>query len=134
MSLARKPFRKKPDHAISAVQLNLDLKEFSYHKWGADQHCKPGDWIVDNDGDVYTVDQAEFKRTYCEVDPGRYIKTVVIWAHPASNTGSITTLEGQTHYQAGDYLVANEPEGEYVYAVSAIKFEEMYETVKNESI
>jgi hypothetical protein len=28
------------------------------------QECKAGDWLVDNDGDVYRVDRETFERTY----------------------------------------------------------------------
>jgi hypothetical protein len=31
---------------------------------GAEQRCKRGDWLVDNGGEVYTVDGDSFARTY----------------------------------------------------------------------
>lgn len=127
MKLTRKPYRKKLNQAISAIQLNLDTQGFNYKKWGGEQHCKQGDWIVDNAGDIYTIDQSEFERTYKKVSNCRYIKTTKIWVSQADTNGSVITLEGETHYQAGDYLIANEKDGEYVYAISKIKFELMYE-------
>ena len=58
---------KRPDQAVVAVQVSLESSGFTYEKWGATQQCKPGDWLVDNDGDVYTVDQSSFARTYQKV-------------------------------------------------------------------
>jgi acetylornithine deacetylase/succinyl-diaminopimelate desuccinylase-like protein len=38
--------------------------------------AKAGDWLVDNGGDVYTVDAEVFARTYREVARGAYVKAV----------------------------------------------------------
>lgn len=109
------------------MRLDLDTPGFTYRKWDAEQRCKPGDWIVDNDGDVYTVDQDSFARTYRQVGPGCWLKTTPIWAEVAAEPGSVATKEGRTHYQRGDYLVFNEPDGGDPYAVSRDKFERLYE-------
>lgn len=123
---SRKRYRKKADQYVVAVQLKLDTKGFSYHKWGAEQRCKAGDWLVDNGGDIYTVDQAVFAATYRQVDAGRYIKTTPIWAEVVIEAGVVETKEGQSHYRAGDYLVSNNEDGSDAYAISAAKFESMY--------
>lgn len=123
----RRRYRKRADQYVIAVQLNLDLTGFTYRKWGAEQRCKPGDWIVDNQGDVYTVDQDTFAETYREKSPGIYVKTGVIWAERATQSGKVVTKEGISHYQAGDYLVSNKEDGSDEYCVSAGKFESMYE-------
>jgi hypothetical protein len=120
-------YRKRPDQAVTAVQLDLETDGFRYQKWGAEQHCKRGDWLVDNGGDIYTVDAAVFSRTYRQVSPGRYVKTTRIWARQTDSAGSIETKEGETHYQAGDYLVYNNPDASDGYAVSADKFNALYE-------
>jgi hypothetical protein len=112
---------------VTAVQLAIDTNAFTYMKWGGVQTCKPGDWIVDNDGDIYTVDRETFERTYRRVSPGRYVKVAPVWAEVADCAGSVRTKEGVTHYEAGDYLVFNEEQGGDAYAVSAVKFEAMYE-------
>jgi hypothetical protein len=39
----------------------------------------------------------------------------------------VKTKEGTTHYDAGDYLVYNEPDGGDPYAVSKENFERMYQ-------
>src|SRR5262249_14373697 len=49
-------YLRKPSVVVAAVRLDLDTNGFTYRKWGAEQCCKRGDWLVDNDGDVYTVD------------------------------------------------------------------------------
>ena len=110
-----------------AVQLALKMNGFTYRKWGAEQRCKPGDWLVDNSGDVYTVDDEVFARTYRNVGPGKYVKVTPVWAEVADKDGSVMTKEGQSHYLAGDYLVYNNADGTDAYCISAAKFVSMYE-------
>lgn len=99
---------------------------FVYRKWGSEQRAKAGDWIVDNDGEIYTVDADVFARTYRQTGPGTYVKTTPIWAERATHAGSIKTKEGLTFYEAGDYLVSNNIDGTDKYAISAGKFESLY--------
>jgi hypothetical protein len=123
----RARYVKRPDQTVAAVRLALETDGFTYRKWGDVQTCKAGDWLVDNDGDVYTVDGATFERTYRRVGPGSFVKTTPVWAEVAAEDGSVRTKEGATHYRAGDYLVFNEREGGDAYAVSTDKFDAMYE-------
>ena len=123
----RRKYRKRAAQFVVAVQLDLDTDGFTYRKWGAEQRCKPGDWIVDNGGDIYSVDGEVFKKTYRKVKPGIYVKTTPIWAEVAAQPGSVVKKEGESHYQSGDYLVYNNEDGTDVYCISAAKFESMYE-------
>lgn len=123
----RRRYRKKADQFVVAVRLDLDSAGFTYRKWGSEQRCKPGDWLVDNNGDIYTVDGAVFARTYRSVGPGTYVKTTPIWAEKADQPGSVATKEGRSFYNAGDYLVSNNEDGTDAYCISAAKFESMYE-------
>lgn len=123
----RMKYVKRADQALVAVQLTLDTDGFTYRKWGAEQRCKAGDWIVNNDDDVYTVDCGTFERTYRQTGAGTYVKTTPVWAEVAREAGFVRTKEGETHYLAGDYLVLNEEHGGDPYAVPAGKFEAMYE-------
>lgn len=123
----RREYRKRAASFVVAVQLDLVTDGFTYEKWGGTQTCKPCDWLVNNDGDVYTVDRETFDRTYRPHGPGVYVKTAPVWAEIAAEGGRIATKEGVTHYDAGDYLVFNEPDGGDGYAVRAESFEEMYE-------
>jgi hypothetical protein len=125
----RKQYRKRADTAVVAVRLALETRGFTYEKWGATQTCKAGDWIVDNDGDIYTVDSETFARTYRPVGRGTYVKATPIWAEVARAPGEVRTKEGTTHYDAGDYLVSNEEDGSDPYAITKQKFEGMYERV-----
>jgi hypothetical protein len=111
---------------VAAVRLSLDTDGLVYRKWGAEQRAKPGDWIVDNDGDVYTVDADAFVRTYREIGTGAYVKTTPVWAERAQSAGRVTTKEGVTHYEAGDYVVSNNSDSSDRYAISAAKFEALY--------
>ena len=123
----RRRYRKKADQFVVAVKLDLDTPGFTYRKWGGDQRCKPGDWLIDNQGDVYTVDAAVFAKTYRSVGPGIYVKTTPVWAEKATQPGSVATKEGRSHYSAGDYLVSNIEDGTDAYCIAAAKFESMYE-------
>lgn len=125
----RKKYRKKSDQHVIAVQLNLETEGFTYHKWGAEQQCKPGDWLVNNNGETYTIDKNVFTSTYREVDNGKYVKSTPIWAEKTTEDGSIQTKEGTSHYRAGDYLVSNNEDGTDAYCISADKFIKMYEAV-----
>jgi len=121
----RRRYIRRPDRPVAAVRLSLDTNGFVYRKWGAEQRAKPDDWIVDNDGDVYTVDAQVFARTYRQSGVGAYVKTTPVWAERALRSGSVETKEGVTHYDAGDYVVFNEADGSDGYAIPAQKFENL---------
>jgi hypothetical protein len=123
----RRKYVKRASQLVVAVQLDLETEGFTYRKWGGSQVCKPGDWLVSNDGDTYTVDRESFARTYRATGPGTYVKVTPVWAEVARTAGEVRTKEGATHYKAGDYLVYNEPDGGDGYAVSKDTFERMYE-------
>ena len=122
-------YMKRENESVIAVQLALDTDGFTYQKWGGLQTCKPGVWILDNAGDIYTVDRDTFARTYRKVDSGRYVKVTPVWAELAASAGRVQTKEGTTHYRRGDYLVFNDENGGDAYAVEAEKFRAMYERV-----
>ncbi len=123
-------YSKRPDQAVTAVQLELETAGFSYHKWGAEQRCKQGDWLVNNRGDIYTVDADTFSQTYQQVSVGRYVKTTPVWAEQADSTGGIKTKEGESRYKPGDYLVYNNEDGSDGYCMSAESFLSMYQSEK----
>lgn len=125
----RKRYQKRPNIHVTAVQLDLNFERFQHEKWGDTQSCKQGDWLVNNDGDIYTVDKEYFRDHYQRISPGLYKKVGEVWAEIASDDGKIRTLEGSTDYHAGDYLVFDrEAEGDG-YAVKRLKFERMYEAI-----
>src|SRR5262245_28828434 len=111
MSDGRHRYIRRPDRPVTAVRLALDTDGLSYRKWGGQQRAKPGDWIVDNAGDVYTVDADVFARTYRQTGPGTYVKITSVWAERAQAAGTVKTKEGSTQYQPGDYLVSNDRDG-----------------------
>jgi hypothetical protein len=134
MSLADaslKRYRRREQTEVTAIPLQLEPAEsgdvlFRYRKWGGEQRCKPGDWLVQNGEDVYTVDARTFERTYERVGPGRYRKTASVWAERAAAPGVIRTQEGATHYEAGDWLVYNQPDRTDGYAMGPDQFERLY--------
>ena len=123
----RQAYRKRAGTEVVAVRLDLHTDGFTYQKWGGEQRCKAGDWVVLNDGDTYTIDAESFAATYEYVSPGRYRKSALIFAMRASEGGRVETKEGSTGYEAGDYLVSNDVSGTDSYAVAADIFERMYE-------
>jgi len=125
----RRKYKKIEKQIVTGVQLSLETSGFNYTKWGSEQHCKAGDWLINNDGECYTVDQDSFANTYTEVAPGQFIKTTAVWAIQAEVSGFINTKEGQSAYMAGDYLVSNNEDGTDSYAVAQTKFEKTYTPV-----
>lgn len=123
----RQRYRRKPDQAVTAIPLQLEFDGFTYRKWGADQRAQAGDWLVEHDGQVYTVAADSFARTYRAAGPGRWLKTTPIWAEAATQDGSVATKEGRTYFKAGDWLVSNQADGSDSYAISANTFHKLYE-------
>jgi hypothetical protein len=126
-------YRRKQDTRVVAVQLRLETDGFVYRKWEADQRCKSGDWLVDNQGEVYTIDADTFARTYQSVGPGLYEKVAAVWAEVADAPGAVPTQEGETHYEAGDYLVYEDADRRGGYAISAGRFDELYEPMDEDA-
>ena len=122
-------YKKKTTSTVIAVQLNLDTPGFEYAKWGGKQKCEAGDWLVDNSGDVYTINKKTFEQTYREVSAGVYYKPVEVWAVPAEQDGKIKTKEGETSYVVGDVIVYNNEDLTDGYAMSKSTFDDMYEPV-----
>jgi hypothetical protein len=122
----RRRYVRRADRPVAAVRLALDTDGLVYRKWGGEQRAKPGDWIVDNDGDVYTVDADVFARTYRQTTTGAYVKTTPVWAERAAQASSVKTKEGFTQHEPGDYLVSNNADGSDEYAMNAAKFEDLY--------
>ena len=120
-------FRRRHNRPVTAVRLSLDTEGFTYRKWGGEQRCKPGDWLVDNAGDVYSVDAGVFERIYRPSAPGQYVKVAPVWARVADAAGAVKTNEGVSHYEPGDYIVCNDEGGSDAYCMRAGKFESLYE-------
>jgi hypothetical protein len=123
----KRKYRKKSDSFVTAVQIDLDTPGLKYNKWGGEQVAKRGDWLVDNNGDKYTVAEDSFATTYEFVSPGVYVKSAPVWAEIADRAGTVKTQEGETAYKAGDYLLSNKEDGTDAYAMTEEKFKSMYE-------
>ncbi len=123
-------YKKKSTVPIVAVKVDLDTDGFTYRKWGSQQTCKTGDWLVYNQGDTYTIDQETFSNTYKQISPGLYVKTNIVWAEVAGESGAIKTKEGETHYKPGDYLVYNNENRKDGYAMESATFKSLYELIE----
>lgn len=119
-------YRRREQTQVIAVRLDLETDGFTYRKWGALQTCKAGDWLAFNGEDTYTIDSAAFARTYAPLRPGVYEKVATIYAEEASEAGALSTYEGTTHYEAGDFLVFENADREGGYAISRDRFAELY--------
>lgn len=122
----KKHYRKRNDHFVIAVQLNLETSGVQYEKWGGTQQCNAGDWIVENQGECYTISADSFAKTYQCISPGLYKKIADVTAEQSSESGKVDTNEGVTHYSAGDYIVQNRGDSRDSYAVDRKVFENMY--------
>jgi hypothetical protein len=127
----RRKYVRKPDAFVTAVKLDLDTDGFTFRKWGGEQRCKAGDWLVENQGDTYTVDAEVFDRTYALVSPGVYRKITPVWAEEAEAPGTVDTMEGTTDYAAGDFIVSNHEDGADSWAITAEMFRKLYEPAED---
>lgn len=128
---------RKHNRPVVAIRLSFEMDGLVYRKWGGEQRAKPNDWLVDNGGDVYTVDADVFARTYRAVDPvthpGAFVKTTAVWAEAAAAAGAVPTKEGVTHYDAGDFIVSNHADGSDSYAITRDTFHDLYEAAPDET-
>src|ERR1041385_1988859 len=120
-------YKRRQQTLVIAIQLDLDTEGLTYRKWGGTQHAKRGDWIVNNQGDVYTVDAASFRTRYQEASLGLYQKVGDVWSEKATSAGAIETKEGTTDYGPGDFLVFNDPDRKDGYAMKPDIFHRLYE-------
>lgn len=125
----RKKYCKRQQQVVIGVQLDLQTSGFTYEKWGSRQKCKSGDWLVNNNGDCYTISEESFAETYSQIAPGQFVKIAAVWASQAEASGKVKTNEGYTEYSAGDYIVCNNKDGTDSYAVLKLDFEKMYEEI-----
>jgi len=131
---SKQQYRRKANRVV-AIQMNFEnaaagddnTSLFKYHAWGDVQKCKPYDWVVNNNGEVYTIDDESFQDTYEELSLGVYAKVSSVWAKEASEDGKVKTKEGYTHFKKGDMIVSNDEKFLDQYAMSKEKFFELYE-------
>ena len=116
-------FNRKPNK-VTAIQLEGDL---TYLKWGGEQKAHKGDYLVNNNGDVYTIEKQSFNKTYKWVVSNSYSKFGSVWGFEASYDGAMSTKEGISEYKRGDYIVFNNEDETDGYCIKAEKFKDMYE-------
>lgn len=129
---SKQRYRQRPGKTVHAIQMTLGIESLTFRRWGDLQCAKDGDWLVERDGQVHTVDAEVFARTYRKVGPALYEKQSVVWAEPAQEDGWIQTQEGKTHYHAGDYIVWNNDNLTDGYAIDKDKFEALYQRDESE--
>lgn len=127
-------YKRRMNTTVTAVQIDLDTEGLTYTKWGGQQRCHRGDWLINSDTDCYTVSDKSFQRTYRQQSPGRYIKHSLVRATKALDSGKLTTQEGETAYSVGDYLINNSDDVSDSYAISEHTFHDLYELVDDHDI
>lgn len=68
---------------------------------------QPGDWLVEDGAQKWTVADAVFRETYEQVDNGTYAKRAPVFARMVSGNVTLVTLEGNIALSPGDWLVCN---------------------------
>ena len=117
---------KRPDQAVHARRLDLDTDGFTYRKWGGQQRCKAGDWIVSSDGDTYTLDAKTFARNYRHLKDGAYLQPHAGLGR-TGDRGRRGADEGRRHQVSGWRLSGLEPgRRRRGYAVAKAKFERTF--------
>ena len=122
-----KRYRRREMTTVTAVQIALNTEGFTYKKWGDVQVVRAGDWLVNNNGNVYTVDHEVFERTYTKVSTGVYKKTGVVWVEEAQTAGKVRSTSGFTNYSAGEFVVFNDEDRADGWAMSVEEFTRLYE-------
>ncbi len=123
-------YRRRKKTLVTAVQIDLDTDGFTYRKWGDVQAARAGDWLVNNNGNVYTIDRKVFERTYTIQSPGVYQKTGLVWARKAEIDGKIKTTSGFTSFKAGDMIAFNDENELDGWAMSSAEFDRLYSPAK----
>jgi hypothetical protein len=130
LAAERRAYVRREGTAVTAIRMALDFDTFTYRRWGSLQNGKPGDWLVEREGKVHTVDADTFARTYRQTGPGSYVKVAPVLAAPAASDGAIRTQEGKTNYRQGDYIIWNDGEALDCYAIAKEEFERLYQCVE----
>ncbi|MFN8658487.1 MAG: PGDYG domain-containing protein [Candidatus Obscuribacterales bacterium] len=114
---------------VQAEQLQTDLTWKSSN--GDTLHGEAGDWKLTSPTRVWTVKPEIFAKTYTEVAPGVFEKTLPAKAAPITGPMTVQTREGVSSGVAGDYLVIGPDNDPYI--VPKAEFEGMYLPYKSKS-
>lgn len=74
---------------------------------GSTMRGKPGDWLISEGDEEWTVDQRIFEESYEEVGVTKYRKASPVRARQLENSTTLETLEGTDCLSAGDWIVMN---------------------------
>lgn len=124
---ALKRYRRREKTTVTAVQIDLETEGFNYRKWGGVQIARAGDWLVNNNGNVYTIDREAFEQTYTATGPGVYEKIGPVWAREAQADGQVKSTSGFSGYSAGDMIVFRDTDELDGWAMNAEEFNRLYE-------
>lgn len=90
---------------VHATQLDRSLSWNTDH--GSTLWGQPGDWLVETDGERWTVDGEVFQRTYEHLEADVYRKVTPVLAAKLAHPDSVESREGVVNAERGDLLVCN---------------------------
>lgn len=114
------------NRVVHAKQLNEACTWTTKH--GSLLSAQPGDWLLKEGGQEWTVARNIFEKTYTACGEGEYVKSAPIRAVKLDAPAVISTLEGESEAKEGDYLASN-PEGD-IWPIPAEEFERVYRPVE----
>lgn len=126
-----KQYERRPDGLIIAIQIRLDLEAggIAYRKWDSEQWGKRGDWLINDDGDTYTVSAENFANDYELSESGLYRNTAKVWAEEATGSGFVEIRGGTAPFVEGNMLVFSDPDRKEGQVFFYNKFNRLYRPV-----
>jgi len=93
---------------------------------GATMSARPGDWeLSDDDGEVWSITDEDFRRTYEHVDGDTYRRTGVVSARPAVAGEQVASTEGLEVADAHAWIVEDDAGKRWI--VPGERFSALYE-------
>ena len=83
-----------------------------------------GDYLIESDGNRWTVQPEIFEKTYSENSDGTFTKTAQVIAVKVNAALTINTLEGESVVHEGDYLLCGESAD--VWSIDSTNFVKKY--------
>lgn len=106
----------------------LDERKIWRTATGSNLTAQPGDWLLCDGNDNWTVAADVFRATYRNLGGDQYAKFTIVRARQLSSRTTINTLEGPSLAEPGDWLVGN-PGGD-AWPVPRADFGRRYEKVE----
>lgn len=94
-----------PTSVVRVIQLDAPLTWNADH--GSTMQAQPGDWLVQSEGDTWSVEDGIFRVTYEHLRDDLYRKVTPVLAVELPAAGTVLSREGMVEAEQGDLLVCN---------------------------